>query len=106
VYHVRHKDEVKTAGKVIKKVSRWKKFVPPNRYKRRRGKMSEKDVGEALVQVIRDPQGSASQESFARAMELTKAYAGSGSATHFSAVARLFYDLFEMFETGADPRKK
>jgi hypothetical protein len=68
--------------------------------------MSEKDVGEALVQVIRDPQGSASQESFARAMELTKAYAGSGAATHFSAVARLFYDLFEMFETGADPRKK
>jgi hypothetical protein len=70
------------------------------------GTMNEKDVGEALVQVIRDPQGSASQESFARAMELTKAYAGSGSATHFSAVARLFYDLFEMFETGADPRKK
>ena len=70
------------------------------------GTMNEKDVGEALVQVIRNPQGSASQESFARAMELTKAYAGSGSATHFSAVARLFYDLFEMFETGADPRKK
>jgi hypothetical protein len=69
-------------------------------------KMDEKDVGEALVKVIRDPQGSASQESFARAMELTRAYAGSGSATHFSAVARLFYDLFEMFETGADPRKK
>jgi hypothetical protein len=68
--------------------------------------MSEKEIGEALVQVIRDPQGSASQESFARAMELTKAYAGSGSAPHFSAVARLFYDLFEMFETGADPRKK
>lgn len=58
------------------------------------------------MQVTRDPQGSASQESFARAMELTKAYAGSGSVTHFSAVARLFYDLFEMFETGADPRIK
>ncbi|MCG2744386.1 MAG: hypothetical protein L6271_10785 [Desulfobacteraceae bacterium] len=68
--------------------------------------MQEKDVGEALVQVVRNPQSSESQESFARAMELTKAYAGSGSATHFSAVARLFYDLFEMFETGADPRKK
>jgi hypothetical protein len=39
-------------------------------------------------------------------MELTKAYAGSGSVTHFSAVARLFYDLFEMFETGRDPRQK
>ena len=42
---------------------------------------------------------------FALAMELTKAYASSGSATHFSAVARLFYDLFEMFETGKDPRQ-
>lgn len=68
--------------------------------------MGEQDVGKALVELIRDPQGSSSQESFARAMELTKAYAGSGAATHFSAVARLFYDLFEMFETGADPRKK
>lgn len=68
--------------------------------------MREEDVGEALVRVVREPQSSESQESFARAMELTKAYAGSGSATHFSAVARLFYDLFEMFETGADPRKK
>jgi hypothetical protein len=68
--------------------------------------MNEREVGEALVQVIHNPQESASQESFVRAMELTKAYAGSGSTTHFSAVARLFYDLFEMFETGADPRKK
>ncbi len=68
--------------------------------------MRKIDIGEALVQVIRDPQGSASQESFTRAMELTKAYAGSGSTTHFSSVSRLFYDLFEMFETGADPRKK
>ena len=50
--------------------------------------MNEKEVSEALIQVIRNPE-SASQESFARAMELTKAYAGSGSATHFSAVARL-----------------
>ncbi|MBC8207609.1 MAG: hypothetical protein H8E79_00360 [Desulfobulbaceae bacterium] len=63
-------------------------------------------IGERLVQVIKNPQDSESQESFARAMELSKAYAGSGSATHFSAVARLFYDLFEMFETGEDPRKK
>lgn len=68
--------------------------------------MQEKNVGEALIQVVRNPQSSESQESFARAMELTKAYAGSGSATHFSSVARLFYDLFEMFETGTDPRKK
>ncbi len=63
-------------------------------------------IGERLVQVIKNPQESESQESFARAMELSKAYASSGSATHFSAVARLFYDLFEMFETGEDPRKK
>jgi hypothetical protein len=39
-------------------------------------------------------------------MELTKAYAASGSATHFSTVTKLFYDLFEMFETGKDPRVK
>ncbi len=64
------------------------------------------DIGERLVQVIKRPGESESQESFARAMEITKAYASSGAATHFSAVARLFYDLFEMFETGRDPRQK
>ncbi|MEE4242379.1 MAG: hypothetical protein V2I36_13000 [Desulfopila sp.] len=64
------------------------------------------DVGERLVQVLKNPQTSESVESFAKAMEITKAYAGSGAATHFSAVARLFYDLFEMFETGRDPRQK
>ncbi len=63
-----------------------------------------KELEERLVEVVKRPEESDSQESFARAMELTKAYAGSGSATHFSAVARLFYDLFEMFETGKDPR--
>ncbi len=64
------------------------------------------DIGERLVQAIKRPGESESQESFARAMEITKAYASSGAATHFSAVARLFYDLFEMFETGKDPRQK
>jgi hypothetical protein len=64
------------------------------------------EVGEKLVDVLKNPQSSGSTESFAKAMELTKAYAGSGAATHFSAVARLFYDLFEMFETGKDPRQK
>ncbi|MEN8190916.1 MAG: hypothetical protein ABFS19_13805 [Thermodesulfobacteriota bacterium] len=68
-------------------------------------KITEKEIGERLVQVLKTPEASEGQESFARAMELTKAYAASGSATHFSAVARLFYDLFEMFETGRDPRK-
>ncbi len=62
------------------------------------------EIGDRLVEVLKRPEESESQESFARAMELTKAYASSGSATHFSAVARLFYDLFEMFETGKDPR--
>lgn len=64
------------------------------------------DIGRKLVQALKNPQTSESQESFLKAMELTKAYASSGSATHFSAVTRLFYDLFEMFETGNDPRQK
>lgn len=63
------------------------------------------EIGEKLVRALKTPEESESQESFARAMELTKSYASSGSATHFSAVARLFYDLFEMFETGKDPRQ-
>ncbi len=67
--------------------------------------MSE-EIGERLVKAIQKPGESESQESVAKAMEITKAYASSGSATHFSAVARLFYDLFEMFETGKDPRQK
>jgi hypothetical protein len=64
------------------------------------------EIGQRLVQALKAPQTSESQESFQKAMELTKAYAGSGSVTHFSAVTRLFYDLFEMFETGHDPRQK
>ena len=64
------------------------------------------EIGERLVEVLKTPEDSECQESFARAMELAKAYASSGSATHFSAVARLFYDLFDMFETGKDPRQK
>ena len=63
------------------------------------------EIGKRLAQAVKTPEESEGQESFARAMELTKAYASSGSATHFSAVARLFYDLFEMFETGKDPRQ-
>ncbi len=64
------------------------------------------DIGERLVSALKDPQKSESNESFMKAMELTKAYASSGSITHFSAVARTFYELFEMFETGRDPRQK
>lgn len=66
----------------------------------------EEDIGKRLIQAIKDPNNVESQESIAKAMELTKAYAGSGSATHFSTVTKLFYDLFEMFETGRDPRTK
>lgn len=64
------------------------------------------DIGERLVNALKKPQESDSLESFAKAMEITKAYASSGAATHFSAVVRLFYELFEMFETGKDPRQK
>ncbi|TKB26088.1 hypothetical protein FCL47_10095 [Desulfopila sp. IMCC35006] len=66
----------------------------------------EEDIGKRLVQAIKDPNNLDSRESIAKAMELTKAYASSGSATHFSTVTKLFYDLFEMFETGRDPRTK
>ena len=64
------------------------------------------DIGELLVQTLKEPHKSASQESMMKAMELTKAYASSGSVTHYSAVSRMFFDLFEMFETGRDPRQK
>jgi len=64
------------------------------------------DIGKKLVMAVKEPEKSGSQESFARAMEIAKAYAGSGAVTHYSAVSRLFYDLFEMFETGQDPRKQ
>jgi hypothetical protein len=70
------------------------------------GRNMEDDIGQRLVKALKKPQESESLESLAKAMEITKAYASSGSATHFSAVARLFYDLFEMFETGKDPRQK
>ncbi len=66
----------------------------------------KEDIGKKLVDAVKNPCNQDSQESFAKAMELTKAYASSGSATHFSTVTKLFYDLFEMFETGVDPRAK
>ena len=68
--------------------------------------MKETTISEKLVQAMKDPSNMESQESIAKAMELTKAYASSGSATHFSTVTKLFFDLFEMFETGKDPRAK
>jgi hypothetical protein len=78
----------------------------PFNYSEKRKILVEEDIGKKLVQALKDPNSTDSQESIARAMELTKAYASSGSATHFSTVTKLFYDLFEMFETGRDPRVK
>ena len=66
----------------------------------------ELSVGEKLVKSLKNPQESESLESLANAMEITKAYASSGAVTHFSAIARVFYDLFEMVETGRDPRQQ
>ena len=66
----------------------------------------EEDIGKRLVRALKDPNNIEGQESIAKAMELTKAYASSVSATHFSTVTKLFFDLFEMFETGKDPRAK
>lgn len=78
----------------------------PSNYPEKRKILVEDDIGKKLVQALKDPNSIDSQESIAKAMELTKAYASSGSATHFSTVTKLFYDLFEMFETGRDPRVK
>jgi len=66
----------------------------------------EEDISKKLVLAIKDPNNPDSRESLAKAMELTKAFASSGSTTHYSTVTKLFYDLFEMFETGRDPRAK
>ncbi len=67
---------------------------------------AEDDIGARLVAAVKNQDAVESQESFARAIELTKAYAASGSATNFSTITKLFYDLFEMFETGRDPRSR
>lgn len=68
--------------------------------------MKQEEIGKRLVEAVKNPAALESQESFAKAMELTKAYASSGSATNFSTITKLFYDLFEMFETGRDPRNR
>ena len=66
----------------------------------------EEDIGARLVRAMKDANMQESQESIAKALEITKAYASSGSATHYSTITKLFYDLFELFETGRDPRAK
>ena len=64
------------------------------------------EIGKRLVTLLKEGKSCEGQESFCKAMELTKAYASSGSVMNYNAVPKLFYDLFEMFETGEDPRKK
>ena len=66
----------------------------------------EEDIGARLVRAMKDANMQESQESIAKALEITKAYASSGSATHYSTITKLFYDLFELFETGRDPRTR
>jgi hypothetical protein len=80
--------------------------VIPFSTQKKKGITVEDDIGKRLVRAVKNPNNLDSQESIAKAMELTRAYASSGSATHFSTVTKLFYDLFEMFETGRDPRTK
>jgi hypothetical protein len=71
-----------------------------------KGDTVEENIGARLVRAMKDPHMQESQESIAKALEITKAYASSGSATHYSTITKLFYDLFELFETGRDPRTK
>ncbi len=66
----------------------------------------KEDIGQKLMAAVHNANESGTQESLTRAMELTKAYASSGSATNFSTISKLFYELFEMFETGKDPRTR
>ena len=57
----------------------------------RRGEEGMRDtIGERLVEVLKRPQDSESLESFSKAVEITKAYAGSGAVTHYSSVAGSF----------------
>ncbi len=66
----------------------------------------ENDIGQRLIAAVHNTDEQGYGESFAKAMELTKAYASSGSATNFSTISKLFFELFEMFETGRDPRSR
>ncbi len=66
----------------------------------------KEDIGQKLMAAVHNTDEPGTQESLTRAMELTRAYASSGSATNFSTISKLFYELFEMFETGKDPRAR
>lgn len=59
----------------------------------------EDDVARELIRILRKNEQSDFEESFERAFELTRAYAGSANA-QASAIPFVFEKLFELFVTG------
>ena len=56
-------------------------------------------VSQELIRILRKHEESDFEESFERAFELTKAYAGSANA-QASAIPFVFEKLFELFVSG------
>ena len=59
----------------------------------------EDQISQELIRILRKNEQSDFEESFERAFELTKAYAGSANA-QASAIPVVFEKLFELFVTG------
>lgn len=59
----------------------------------------EDDVARELIRILHKNEHSDFEESFERAFELTKAYAGSANA-QASAIPFVFEKLFELFVSG------
>lgn len=59
----------------------------------------EEKVAKELVNILKKKETSNFEESFERAFELTKAYAGSANAQS-AAIPVVFEKLFELFVTG------
>ncbi len=59
----------------------------------------EDDVARELIRILRKNEQSDFEESFERAFELTRAYAGSANA-QASAIPFVFEKLFELFVSG------
>ncbi len=59
----------------------------------------EEHIAQELVRILRKNEQSDYEESFERAFELTKAYAGSANA-QASAIPFVFEKLFELFVSG------
>ena len=59
----------------------------------------EDHIAQELIRILRKHEESDFEESFERAFELTKAYAGSANA-QASAIPFVFEKLFELFVTG------